>query len=237
MWENSSICFSFPLTWRRRVRERLGTGSAPEGGGHGTGCPEQWALPGALGLEGEFAQRSQTLGLTSGWSCVEPGAGLNDPYGPLPTQDLLWLIFYGKRQILPVPSQSSSCLLVMHTSYIPIQSSVWQDEAHKQHFLLHCAQVCAWQQRANKGGCNILSKLSSCWEMYWGMAVFILFYFIFYFIFYYIFYFILDFIFSHAGFYYSPQTSVSYLFLLCSSAPGFSSWAGEQTLEGTHLAP
>ena len=24
---------------------RLGTGSAPQGGGHGTGCPGQWAQP------------------------------------------------------------------------------------------------------------------------------------------------------------------------------------------------
>lgn len=25
-----------------------------------------------------------------GWSCVEPGVGLDDPYGPLPTWDILW---------------------------------------------------------------------------------------------------------------------------------------------------
>ena len=53
---------------KKDVRE---TGSAPEGSGHGTGCPGQRAQPQA-------------------W---EPGVGLTDPCGSLPTQDMLW--FYG----------------------------------------------------------------------------------------------------------------------------------------------
>ena len=32
----------------------LGTGSAPEGGGHGTGCPGLWAQPQAAGVQGLF---------------------------------------------------------------------------------------------------------------------------------------------------------------------------------------
>jgi len=30
---------------QERGSRGLGTGSAPEGGGHGTGCPGQWAQP------------------------------------------------------------------------------------------------------------------------------------------------------------------------------------------------
>ena len=30
-------------------------------------------------------------GFGFGWSCVEPETGLDDPYGSLPTQDLLYL--------------------------------------------------------------------------------------------------------------------------------------------------
>jgi len=34
-------------------------------------------------------KRCAYYGLTFGWSCVEPEAGLSDPYGSLPTQDIL----------------------------------------------------------------------------------------------------------------------------------------------------
>ena len=45
----------------------LGTGAAPEGGGHGTRCPGQWARPRVP----EFRERlgsAQTLGLNLGWA-------------------------------------------------------------------------------------------------------------------------------------------------------------------------
>jgi len=43
-----------------RVRWGLGKGSAPESGGHGTGCPGQWAWPQAAGAQGAFGQCTQT---------------------------------------------------------------------------------------------------------------------------------------------------------------------------------
>ena len=52
---------------------RLGTGSAPQGGGQGTGCPGLWVRPQASGVQEVFRQ-----GLNFGWSCVEPGVGLYD---------------------------------------------------------------------------------------------------------------------------------------------------------------
>ena len=63
----------------------LGTGAAPEGGGHGTGFPGQWARPRVL----EFGQCFQTQGLNFGWGCVELGVGFNDPRGSRPAQDIL----------------------------------------------------------------------------------------------------------------------------------------------------
>jgi len=51
----------------------LGTDSAPEGGGHGTGCPGQQAQPWAAIVQGAFVHLSQTLSLDIEWSCVETG--------------------------------------------------------------------------------------------------------------------------------------------------------------------
>ena len=51
------------------------------------GCPGQWAWPWAQGARGH---RSETQGLDSGWCCMEPQVGFNDPNGSLPTQDVLW---------------------------------------------------------------------------------------------------------------------------------------------------
>jgi len=42
----------------------LGTGSAPKGGGHGTGCPELWARPQVPEFEEHFGQCCQSYGLT-----------------------------------------------------------------------------------------------------------------------------------------------------------------------------
>ena len=41
----------------------LGTGSTPEGSGHGTGCPGLWARPQAARVQGVFGHCSQTYGL------------------------------------------------------------------------------------------------------------------------------------------------------------------------------
>jgi len=59
-----------------------GKGSAPEGGGHGTGCPGQWSGPKLLELKGCLDS-----GLNFEWSSEEPGVGLDDACGSLPTQD------------------------------------------------------------------------------------------------------------------------------------------------------
>jgi len=52
----------------------------PQGNSHGTELAE---IQEASGL---WAQRYD---LTFGLTCVEPGVGLDDPYGSLPTQDIL----------------------------------------------------------------------------------------------------------------------------------------------------
>ena len=67
----------------------LGKGSAPRGGralgqaaqgsGHGTEPDRDQA----------FGHCSQTQGLVLGWFCEEPGVGLSDPWGSLPSQDIL----------------------------------------------------------------------------------------------------------------------------------------------------
>ena len=54
-------------------------GQAPQGSGHGTE-PDR--------AQEAFGLFSQTYGLISGWSHVEPGVGLDDPCGFLPTQDI-----------------------------------------------------------------------------------------------------------------------------------------------------
>jgi len=61
----------------------LGRGSAPQSGGHGTGCPVQWSRHQDAGVQWVFEQCSQTLSLDSGWSCVKPGDRLNGPCGSL----------------------------------------------------------------------------------------------------------------------------------------------------------
>lgn len=40
------------------------------------------------GVQEVFAQHSVTQSLNFGWLCVDPGVGLKDPYGSLPT----WVI-------------------------------------------------------------------------------------------------------------------------------------------------
>lgn len=71
----------------------LGKGSAPEGGGHGTGCAVgteqavQWAWnklcsghsPELQEFKENSGQLSQIYGLIFGCSCLEPGVGLSDP--------------------------------------------------------------------------------------------------------------------------------------------------------------
>lgn len=37
-----------------------------------------------------WSSRSSAVGLGCGWCCAEPGVGLGDPWGLLPTQNVLW---------------------------------------------------------------------------------------------------------------------------------------------------
>ena len=46
-----------------------------------------------------ICKHSQTQGLDLGWSCVEPGAGLSDPYGYIPIWDILWFYEFILRKI------------------------------------------------------------------------------------------------------------------------------------------
>ena len=62
-----------------------GKGSAPEGGGHGTACPGQWAWPQVPEFK-EHLDSTQLYGVIFELSCVEPRVGLSDPHGFLPTQ-------------------------------------------------------------------------------------------------------------------------------------------------------
>lgn len=55
----------------------------------GTGCLGQWAQPQAAGVEGAFGHLYQTEGVNFGWYFVEPGVGLSNSYGSVPTWDIL----------------------------------------------------------------------------------------------------------------------------------------------------
>mgnify|MGYP001859384664 FL=1 len=74
----------------------LGKGSSPEGGGHGTVSSGQQSRPQAAGVPEAFGQCSQTQGLNFGWSCVEPGVGLDDPCGSIPT----WFYYFSGSYVL-----------------------------------------------------------------------------------------------------------------------------------------
>lgn len=47
------------------------------------------AQPSAARAQGAFGPQPETQGLDSGWGCMEPQVGLNDPNGSLPAQDIL----------------------------------------------------------------------------------------------------------------------------------------------------
>ena len=63
----------------------LGTGPAPEGGGHGTACPGLWAQPQVPEFKGQWdtALRQRVWILVG--AVLEPGVELNHPYGSLQT--------------------------------------------------------------------------------------------------------------------------------------------------------
>ena len=58
----------------------LGTGCAPEGGGHGTGCPVLWSQSQVPEFR-EHLDSALRHGFNFGWSCVETGVGFTDPCG------------------------------------------------------------------------------------------------------------------------------------------------------------
>ena len=60
--------------YQERVGWGLGKGSSPEGGGHGTGYPGQWAQH----QDSPHLDNALKHGLNFGWSYVEPGVGFND---------------------------------------------------------------------------------------------------------------------------------------------------------------
>lgn len=74
---------------QEKARWELGKGSAPEGAGHGTGCPGQWLWSQASGVQDVFRQHFQTLGLNVGWGNLKPGVGLSDLCESFPTWDIL----------------------------------------------------------------------------------------------------------------------------------------------------
>lgn len=51
------------------------------------GCKDPWSSGTApIG----WSSGSSAVGLGCGWCCAEPGVGLGDPWGSLPTQNVLW---------------------------------------------------------------------------------------------------------------------------------------------------
>jgi len=48
-----------------------------------------WSRPQAARIQAAFGQHSQTECLNFGWSCMEPGAGLEGSPESLPAQDIL----------------------------------------------------------------------------------------------------------------------------------------------------
>jgi len=82
--------------------EGMGMEQAPQGSAHGR-------------IQEVSGQRSQTHGLIFGRSYVEPGVGLNDPYGSHPTQDVAWFrdsMVHHQPHVLhcPGPSQNGRAL-------------------------------------------------------------------------------------------------------------------------------
>jgi len=65
-----------------------GKGSAPESGGHGTGCPGQWLRHQAARVQEVLGPHSQKYGLNFGWSSV----GLDSVIlvGSFSMEDILW---------------------------------------------------------------------------------------------------------------------------------------------------
>ena len=51
--------------------------------------------------------------LIFGWSCVDPGVGFNDSYGSIPTQHILWFLFF-------VFGKETSGLLLTHITCVPL---------------------------------------------------------------------------------------------------------------------
>ena len=76
------------LQQQQGPRERHGAGSGQgQLGAREKFCTRGWwAWPHAARVQ----EISQTWDLNFGWSCVEPGAGLDDPCESLSTQDILW---------------------------------------------------------------------------------------------------------------------------------------------------
>ncbi|XP_015136018.1 uncharacterized protein C11orf97 homolog isoform X2 [Gallus gallus] len=65
-------------------------GSSPEGGRAQEQPPQSTGHGSELArVQQASGQRSQTYALIFGWSCVEPAVRLADPYGSLPTRDVL----------------------------------------------------------------------------------------------------------------------------------------------------
>ena len=62
--------------------------NSSEGAGHGISSPGQWSWPQAARVQ-VFGKCSQINCLIFVWSYVEVRVGLDDPYGSIPTQDIL----------------------------------------------------------------------------------------------------------------------------------------------------
>lgn len=65
-------------------------GSSPEGSRHSTGSPGCLSWHQAVGIQDMLGQCSQTYGLIFRHSFVEPVVGLDDPYGFLPSLDVVY---------------------------------------------------------------------------------------------------------------------------------------------------
>lgn len=81
-------------------------------------------------------QLSQTYRLILGRSCVEPGVGINNPCGSLPTLDTLWihnspLVKMGKYLMSPVGCQNSKVLISLKA-----KGQNLRDQAHISAFIL-----------------------------------------------------------------------------------------------------
>lgn len=83
--------------WNRRLRLDIMKRFFTRVVGHWSRLPKAVLMAPKCWVQEACGRHLQTYGLTFGWCCVEPRAGLDDPYGSLPTWNILWFCMLHRR--------------------------------------------------------------------------------------------------------------------------------------------